>query len=90
MPLNAIPPTTTVENLAEKKTAAEDTCWVDVGFYGGVIPGNSLDIIPLVEKGVYGFKCFLIESGVDEFPAVHDEDVELALKELKVMKDLNN
>lgn len=64
MPLNAIPPTTTVENLELKKQAAEGQCWVDVGFYGGVIPGNQDHLIPLVEAGVRGFKCFLIDSGV--------------------------
>jgi len=64
MPLNAIPPTTTVENLKLKVKAAEGQCWVDVGFYGGVIPGNEEELVPLVKAGVRGFKCFLIESGV--------------------------
>lgn len=64
MPLNAIPPTTTVENLNLKVAAAQNQCWVDVGFYGGVIPGNEAELAPLVEAGVRGFKCFLIESGV--------------------------
>ncbi|THH23203.1 hypothetical protein EUX98_g7978 [Antrodiella citrinella] len=40
MPLNSIPPTTTVENLEEKRAAARGQCWTDVGFWGGVIPGN--------------------------------------------------
>lgn len=64
MPLNAIPPTTTVTGLAEKIKAAEGQCWVDVGFYGGIIPGNADQLVPLVEAGVRGFKGFLIESGV--------------------------
>lgn len=64
MPLNAIPPTTTVAGLQEKITAAEGQCWVDVGFYGGIIPGNSQELLPLIEAGVRGFKGFLIESGV--------------------------
>lgn len=64
MPLNAIPPTTTVANLAEKLRASRGQCWVDVGFYGGVIPGNAAELKPLVEAGVRGFKGFLIESGV--------------------------
>ncbi|KAH0609243.1 uncharacterized protein H6S33_012729 [Morchella sextelata] len=82
MPLNAIPPTTTVENLELKKQAAEGQCWVDVGFYGGVIPGNQDHLIPLVEAGVRGFKCFLIDSGVEEFPCVSAEDVSIAMKTL--------
>jgi len=64
MPLNAIPPTTTVANLNEKIKASQGKCWVDVGFYGGIIPGNSDHLLPLVEAGVRGFKGFLIESGV--------------------------
>jgi allantoinase len=64
MPLNAIPPTTTVANLQEKVKAAQGQCWVDVGFYGGVIPGNDKDLRGLVKAGVRGFKGFLIDSGV--------------------------
>ena len=64
MPLNAIPPTTTLNGLQEKLRAAEGKCWVDVGFYGGIIPGNADELVPLVEAGVRGFKGFLIESGV--------------------------
>lgn len=61
MPLNAIPPTTTVENLDLKVKAAKDQCFVDVGFWGGVIPNNEKDLKPLVEAGVKGFKSFLCE-----------------------------
>jgi allantoinase len=83
MPLNAIPPTTTLENFEIKKNAAKGQCWVDVGFWGGVIPGNDKDLPALVDAGVRGFKCFLIESGVDEFPAVEPNDVKLAMKALE-------
>ncbi|KAF2687721.1 allantoinase [Lentithecium fluviatile CBS 122367] len=83
MPLNAIPPTTTVENLKIKVEAAKGKCWVDVGFYGGIVPGNAGDLKALVKEGVRGFKGFLIDSGVEEFPAVTSTDIELALKELK-------
>jgi allantoinase len=64
MPLNAIPPTTTVASLKEKVAAAQGKCWVDVGFFGGVIPGNSHELKALVHEGVRGFKGFLIDSGV--------------------------
>jgi allantoinase len=64
MPLNAIPPTTTVENLNIKVDASKGKCWVDVGFYGGIIPGNDKDLKGLVDAGVRGFKGFLCESGV--------------------------
>lgn len=64
MPLNAIPPTTTVDNFKTKLKAAEGKCWVDVGFYGGIIPGNADELKALVHEGVCGFKGFLIDSGV--------------------------
>ena len=64
MPLNAIPPTTTVEGLKEKVRAAQGQCWVDAGFYGGIVPGNAGELKGLVKHGVRGFKGFLIDSGV--------------------------
>ena len=82
MPLNAIPPTTTVAGLQEKIRAAEGQCWVDVGFYGGIIPGNEAELKPLVREGVRGFKGFLIDSGVEEFPAVSSGDIEKVMAEL--------
>ncbi|KAJ5891146.1 Allantoinase [Penicillium subrubescens] len=82
MPLNAIPPTTTVANFKEKLAAAQGKCWVDVGFYGGIIPGNAGDLKGLIEEGVRGFKGFLIDSGVDEFPAVSQEDIQKTMAEL--------
>jgi allantoinase len=65
MPLNAIPPTTTVAHLETKRAAARGQCTVDVAFWGGVVPGNAGELGPLVKAGVRGFKCFLIESGVE-------------------------
>jgi allantoinase len=70
MPLNSIPPTTTVEGLQAKRAAAQSRCAVDVGFLGGVVPGNGASLGPLYEAGVFAFKCFLCSSGVDEFPAM--------------------
>lgn len=82
MPLNAIPPTTTVAGLKEKIKAAKGQCWVDVGFYGGIIPGNAQELKALVAEGVRGFKGFLIDSGVEEFPAVSSRDIEKVFAEL--------
>ncbi len=64
MPLNAIPPTTTLAGLKQKVAAAEGKCWVDVGFYGGIVPGNLSELKGLIKAGVKGFKGFLIDSGV--------------------------
>lgn len=66
MPLNSIPPTTTVDNLNVKRDEAKNVgTYCDVGFWGGIIPGNEKDLGALLDQGVKGFKCFLIESGVD-------------------------
>ena len=67
MPLNSIPPTTTREALAAKRAAARGQCAVDVGFWGGVVPGNLGELAGMVADGIRGFKCFLVDSGVDEF-----------------------
>ncbi|MFI6028816.1 allantoinase AllB [Amycolatopsis magusensis] len=68
MPLNSLPPTVDVAALEVKRKSAEGRVHVDVGFWGGAIPGE-LDQLPaLHEAGVFGFKCFLLHSGVDEFP----------------------
>ena len=79
MPLNSIPPTTTVAGLEAKLAAAAGKCWVDVGFHGGVVPGNLADLEPLCRAGVLGFKCFLLPSGVDEFGHVGEAELGPAL-----------
>lgn len=68
MPLNSVPPTTTLAGLRAKQQAATGELMVDVGFWGGAVPGNLADLEPLWEAGVLGFKCFLSPSGVEEFP----------------------
>ncbi|HZE72153.1 MAG TPA: allantoinase AllB [Pyrinomonadaceae bacterium] len=82
MPLNSIPPTTTLSGLEEKLKAARDQCHVDVGFWGGVVPGNTGELGRLLAAGVVGFKCFLIHSGVDEFPNVTEADLRQSMPEL--------
>ncbi len=82
MPLNCIPPTTTLVGFQAKLAAARDQCHVDVGFWGGVVPGNTHELAPLFESGVVGFKCFLVHSGVDEFPNVTERDLRNAMPEL--------
>ncbi|MFT4286949.1 allantoinase AllB [Nocardioides sp.] len=82
MPLNSIPPTTTVEHLRVKQKAATTELMVDVGFWGGAVPGNVPDLEPLWEAGVFGFKCFLSPSGVEEFPHLTSEEYVAALTEI--------
>jgi allantoinase len=81
MPLNSIPATTTVEALETKRRVAEGQVLVDVGFWAGAVPGNVPDLEPLHESGVFGFKCFLLDSGVDEFGHLEPEEFALAMKE---------
>jgi allantoinase len=83
MPLNSIPPTCTVEALEIKQKTASGKCYVDVGFWGGAIPGNLEDLRGLHDAGVFGFKCFLLHSGVDEFPFLDADQLELYLAVLR-------
>jgi allantoinase len=79
MPLNSIPATTTVAALEAKRTAARKKCWVNVGFWGGVVPGNAGELRAMFRAGVFGFKCFLVPSGVPEFQNVGESDLRAAL-----------
>lgn len=85
MPLNSIPATTTLESLETKRAAARGKCHVDVGFWGGVVPGNVAELSRMFDRGVFGFKCFLVPSGVDEFPHVTEDDLRSAMPELARM-----
>jgi len=80
MPLNSIPPTTTSDALKQKRDAARGQCAVDVGFWGGVVPGNSGELQGLVEAGVRGCKCFLIDSGAPEFGWVDETELRPAMR----------
>jgi allantoinase len=83
MPLNSLPPTVDVAALEVKRKTAAGKVHVDVGFWGGAIPGNLSDLRPLHEAGVFGFKSFLLHSGVDEFPPLSTQELEDAMRELK-------
>lgn len=82
MPLNSIPPTTTAAGLKAKQEAAHGELAVDVGFWGGAVPGNLPDLEPLWDAGVFGFKCFLSPSGVEEFPALAPDELLATLAEV--------
>ncbi|SDU59159.1 allantoinase AllB [Gordonia westfalica] len=82
MPLNSIPPTVNVDALAEKKAAAQGKTHIDVGFWGGAIPGNEDDLRGLHDAGVFGFKCFLLHSGVDEFPHLTADEMQADMAKL--------
>lgn len=82
MPLNSVPPTTTPGHLDVKRETARPSAYVDVGFWGGAIPGNAAELRALHEAGVFGFKCFLSPSGVEEFPELAPADLAAAMAEI--------
>jgi allantoinase len=82
MPLNSSPVTTTVDALRQKREAATGKLWVDVGFHGGVVPGNAEHIEPLIAEGVCAFKAFLCHSGIDEFPNATESDLRAVMPKL--------
>jgi allantoinase len=78
MPLNSLPPTVDVAALEVKRAAAAGRCAVDVAFWGGAVPGNEPELRALHDAGTVGVKCFLIDSGVPEFPPLPDPGPALA------------
>lgn len=82
MPLNSLPPTTTVGHLRTKRETAAGQAHIDVGFWGGALPDNLADLRPLHDAGVFGFKAFLSPSGVDEFPHLDQEQLARAMAEI--------
>lgn len=79
MPLNCLPATTNVAALEAKRRAAEGKCWVDWGAWGGVVERNQTEIERLADAGVLGFKCFLIDPGIEGFTKVDDQELRTAL-----------
>jgi len=82
MPLNSIPPTVNVKALQVKRQAAEGKVAVDVAFWGGAVPGNASQLPRLLASGAVGVKCFLLDSGVPEFPPLDDDGLRAALTAL--------
>lgn len=86
MPLNSIPPATSEAGLMEKAAVMEGRCWVDVGLWGGAVPDNTARggdrLRRIFRRGALGFKCFMVPSGVDEFPYLREDDVRAALAQL--------
>ena len=88
MPLNSVPPTTSPDALSVKRRAAEGQCAVDVGFWGGAVPENVGRLAELLDAGVYGVKCFLVESGVPEFGHLDADGLQAAMAELAAVDGL--
>lgn len=80
MPLNSSPVTTTLEAFKNKINIAKDKIHVNVGFWGGIVPGNNSELAPMIEAGVLGIKAFTTHSGIDEFPNVREADLDEGMK----------
>jgi allantoinase len=83
MPLNCLPETVDTRALEAKRRAAAKKYWCDWAAWGGVVRGNSAELLPLADAGVPGFKCFLIHSGIETFQWVEERDLRDALKVLR-------
>jgi allantoinase len=79
MPLNCLPATTTVAALHAKRAAAHGKCRVDWAAWGGVVHDNEAEIGALAAAGVPGFKCFLVNPGIDGFTMVTEQQLRSAL-----------
>jgi len=79
MPLNSVPVTTTAGALRAKAAAAAGQCAVDVAFWGGAVPGSLAELPGLLAAGAVGVKCFLIDSGLPEFPPLSREELRAAM-----------
>ncbi|WP_295626536.1 allantoinase AllB [uncultured Corynebacterium sp.] len=84
MPLNSVPSTTTMAALAAKRDAAAGQLGVDTGLWGGIVPDNigTGELVQMWDAGVFGFKCFLIHSGVDDFPEITYDQLRTAMAEV--------
>ncbi len=83
MPLNSLPVTTSLDALAAKVAAARGKLHVDVALWGGVVPGNTAELAPMARAGARGFKCFLCDSGIPEFPQAREADLLDAMPALR-------
>lgn len=80
MPLNCLPPTVDVDALDLKRRSAAGAVYTDVGFWGGAVPANRAQLPGLHAAGVFGFKCFTADSGVEEFPALDRAQLRATLR----------
>jgi allantoinase len=75
--------TTTLAALEAKRASTEGKLWVDVGFWGGVVPGNAGELDAMIDAGICGFKAFMCHSGIDDFPASREDDLRAAMRVLE-------
>jgi allantoinase len=72
MPLNSTPCTINACEFDRKRAALEAASVTDFGLWGGLVPGNVSEMEELAFRGVVGFKAFMCDSGLPEFPRADD------------------
>ena len=80
MPLNAHPPTIDRASFDQKLAAAQASSLVDFAFWGGLVPGNVDKLEELSQRGVVGFKAFMSNSGIEDFPRADDRTLREGMK----------
>jgi len=81
MPLNSTPCTVNAEAFDRKHAALAKSSITDFALWGGLIPGNIPEMAELADRGVVGFKAFLCDSGLPEFPRADDQTLFDGLRE---------
>jgi allantoinase len=81
MPLNSTPCTVNAEAFDHKREALAASSITDFALWGGLIPGNVPEMAELADRGVVGFKAFLCDSGLPEFPRADDQTLFDGLRE---------
>jgi len=81
MPLNSSPCTVGPREFHEKRAALERASITDFALWGGIVPGNRGAMADLAECGVIGFKAFMADSGLTEFPRADDRTLLQGMQE---------
>jgi allantoinase len=81
MPLNSTPCTVNAHEVDRKRTALEDASVTDFALWGGLVPGSVREMAEMADRGVVGFKAFMCDSGLPEFPRADDNTLRDGLAE---------
>ena len=81
MPLNSAPCTVTADAVEGKRAALEAACVTDFALWGGLVPGSVEHMSAMAERGVIGFKAFMCDSGLAEFPYSDDTTLRNGMRE---------
>jgi allantoinase len=86
MPLNSHPPTLDAASFDLKHAAAQGTSFVDFALWGGLVPGNLDHLEELSQRGVVGFKAFMSNSGIEDFPCADERTLREGMRKAASLK----